>query len=370
MKPTITSLIESLSATIPFIAPESIERRTGIPFTVRVGANESAFGISRRAKDAMEQAVNTISHYNDPESNDLREALANHHKVDTNQISVGAGIDDLLGLAVRTFIGPKEIAVSSLGSYPTLHFHVNGFGGTNHTVPYHPNGFNDLDALAEAANEQAASLVYLANPDNPAGTWFSASDLDLFVNSLPDSCACILDEAYIEFAPEHTAFPMNDLDPRIMIMRTFSKAHGMAGARIGYTIAAPEIITAFNKVRLHFNVNLIAQAGALASIKDLAFVAGVVTSVEVGRKDYESIAQELGLRTLPSATNFVTFDAETQQRAQLILDGLAKRGVFIRKPGAAPLDRCFRVTVGTPKERQDFAMILPQVLSEVDAFLA
>lgn len=370
MKPLITSLIQSLPATIPFVAPESIERRTGIPFTVRVGANESAFGISPRAKDAMDQAVNTISHYNDPESNDLREALAIHHKVDTNQIGVGAGIDDLLGLAVRTFIGPERIAVSSLGSYPTFHFHVNGFGGANHTVPYLPNGFNDLDALAQAANEQTASLVYLANPDNPAGTWFSASDLNSFVNRLPVSCACILDEAYIEFAPEATAFPMNDLDPRIMIMRTFSKAHGMAGARIGYTIAAPDIITAFNKVRLHFNVNLVAQAGAFASLNDPSFVATVVTSVERGRKDYETLAQELGLRTLPSATNFVTFDARTQQRAQLILDGLAKRGVFIRKPGAPPLDRCFRVTVGTPQERQDFAMILPQVLSETDVYLA
>jgi histidinol-phosphate aminotransferase len=367
MKLPFTSIVDSLPATIPFVAPEAIERRTGIPFKVRVGANESAFGISPKAYNAMVGAIGRISNYNDPENHELREALADYHKVTLNHISVGAGIDDLLGLAVRAFIGTGDVTASSLGSYPTFHFHVAGFGGKSHTVPYQSNGFNNLEALSEAANQTEAKMVYLANPDNPAGTWHNASDLESFIGQLPRNCVCILDEAYIEFAPEGTAFPIQNLDPRIILMRTFSKAHGMAGARVGYALADPEIITAFNKVRLHFNVNLVAQTGALASLLDPDFVQNVVQAVDEGRSDYVALAKSLGMQTLPSATNFVTIDCDNQPRAQAILENLAKKGVFVRKPGTAPLDRCIRVTVGTPEERRACAQIFPEVLSEVDA---
>ena len=363
---SFTQLVESLPPTIPFVAPEAIERMTGVPIKVRVGANESAFGISPKAHQAMNNALNRISHYNDPESHDLREALAEHHGIPRGQICVGAGIDDLLGLAVRAFLGPGDKAVGSFGSYPTFHYHVNGFGARSKTVPYLDTGFNDLEALTSIAHAENAKLVYLANPDNPAGTWFSAKELQTFVDKLPESCALILDEAYIEFAPDGTAFPIDSLDPRIMIMRTFSKAHGMAGARVGYTIASPEIITAFDKVRLHFNVNLAAQAGALASLQDPGFVSSVVQEVEKGREEYEALAQALGVPTLPSATNFVTMDCESQPRAQAILDALARQGVFIRKPGAPPLDRCIRITVGSRDERKAFSEVLPTVMAQVD----
>ena len=159
-----------------------------------------------------------------------------------------------------------------------------------------PDVREHLEALAEAAKEVQAKMVYLSNPDNPAGTWHSAADLTSFFNTLPQNCVCILDEAYIEFAAEGVAFPIQDLDPRIILMRTFSKAHGMAGARVGYAIAAPDIIAAFNKVRLHFNVNLVAQTGALASLQDLDFVKNVVQEVETGRKEYEALAQRKRMR--------------------------------------------------------------------------
>ena len=361
-----TQLVDSLPETIPFVAPEAIERLTGIPITVRVGANESAFGVSPLARDAMNQALARISHYNDPESFDLRNALAERLEIDTRQICIGAGIDDLLGLAVRAFLGPGDVAVSSLGSYPTFHYHVAGFGADSHTVPYQEDGYNDLNALVDAANQTQAKLVYLANPDNPAGTWHSSSAIQTFLDRLPKDCAVILDEAYIEFAPAGTALPLEKMDPRIILMRTFSKAYGMAGARVGYAVAAAEIITAFDKVRLHFNVNLVAQAGALASLQDENFVNTVIQSVEEGRRDYEALGSKLNFPTLPSAANFVTFDAGSQPRAQAILDTLAQHGVFIRKPGTPPLDRCFRVTVGTPEERKAFAEILPGVIDEVD----
>jgi histidinol-phosphate aminotransferase len=359
-----TPLIETLPTTIPFTGPEAIERQQGTPFHVRIGANESAFGISPKARQAMVEAIDHISWYNDPENHDLREALAQHHTVSISNITVGGGIDDLLGLAVRAFLSPGQITVSSLGSYPTYHYHVNGFGAQSHTVPYH-NDRNDLKALLDAVHKTGSHLVYFSNPDNPAGTYHTTTELQAFIDQLPETCIFILDEAYIEFAPKNAILPISPIHPRLIRMRTFSKAHGMAGARIGYAICDPEIVTAFEKIRLHFMVNRIAQAGALASLHDPDFVQSVVRSVAQGRQEYQALARSVGLNPLPSATNFVTFDAHTPERAGAILNALQSQGVFVRKPGAPPLDRCFRVTVGIPEERQAFAEILPDILAQI-----
>ena len=365
MKPPFTPLINSLPASIPFVAPETIERRQGHRFTTRIGANESAFGISPKAKAAIDKEVQSISHYSDPEWGALRLALAEQHQVDPRNISVGAGIDDLLGLAVRVFLSDGKTAVASLGSYGVFHYHLEGYGVRCLTAPYLENGFNNLEALAKLARENEAALVYLSNPDNPAGTRFPEQDIRAFVSALPRSCMVIIDEAYIEFAPKGTALSSHLLAPNVIQMRTFSKAHGLAGCRIGYAIAAPEVVESFDKVRLHFNVNRIAQAAALGSLQDTSFIQQVVDQVAQGRTEYEVLGNHLGISTLPSSTNFVNFDAGTQPKAHAILEQLAEHGIFIRKPMAAPLDRYFRVTVGTTEERRRFADALPRVLSDV-----
>ena len=229
-------------------------------------------------------------------------------------------------------------------------------------MPYRDDR-NDLEGLAEAAAETDARLVYLSNPDNPTGTWHPAARIRTFEAMLPDRCLLILDEAYSEFATEDAPTPMAPIGPRVIRMRTFSKAHGMAGARIGYAVADAEVVEALEKVRHHYGVNRVAQAGALASLEDTEFVANVVRSVVEGRADYARLGERLGLPTLPSATNFVAFDAGTVDRANTILENLQRHGAFVRKPAAAPLDRFFRVTVGTPEERQLFAGILSTVLA-------
>lgn len=359
-----TQLVRSLPATVPFVGPEALERRQGRVFQVRIGANESAFGISPLAREAMQQAIEQVSWYNDPENHELREALAQHHGIPMANVAVGAGIDDLLGLLVRACVAPGETVVTSYGAYPTFNYHVDGYGGKLHFVPYQ-NDHNDLQGLSEAVAATGARLVFLANPDNPTGSWHSAQDIQTFVDGLTGGCLLILDEAYSEFAPSEAIPRFDPDDTRLIRMRTFSKAHGMAGARVGYAIAAREVVTTFDKVRLHFGVNRIAQAGALASLKDQAFIQRVVQAVIEGRQDYDALAREVGLSTLPSGTNFVSFDAGDAKRAQNILDTLIERGVFVRKSGVPPLDRCVRVTVGTPAERQAFAEILREVVVQV-----
>jgi len=359
-----TPLVRGLPSAIPFVGPESIERLTGHVFDARVGANESAFGVSPLAIEAMQDAVQHLAWYNDPENHDLRQALSAHHDVDASEIAISAGIDDLLGLAVRAFVSPGESVVASLGAYPTFVYHVDGFGGRLLSTAY-TDGTNNLDSLSKLAQSQDVRLVYLSNPDNPTGTWLSASDISAFTDTLPEHCIFILDEAYAEFSPEHALPPIQPIHPRTIRMRTFSKAHGLAGARVGYAICSSAIAQGFDKIRLHFGVNKIAQVGALASLRDPAFVSDVVIKVSQGREEYAALGETLNLRTLPSATNFVTFDAGTADRADAILDKLIDQRVFVRKPRVQPLDRYFRVTVGHPDERAIVADRLTSIVSSL-----
>ena len=359
-----TRLVTQLPPSVPFVPPEALERANGRPLQVRVGANESAFGISPRARAAMEDAVSTIGWYNDPEAHDLRAAIAARHQVEASEVSVGAGIDELLGLVVRLCIEPGDPVVSCRGSYPTFHYHVSGFGGALHQVPYLDDR-EDVDGLLRLAHEVDAHLVYLANPDNPMGTWNSAERVRHLIRELPDRCLLILDEAYVDFAPAEARLPAEGVEPGTIRTRTFSKAHGMAGARVGYAITDAELVQALDKVRNHFAVNRIAQAGALASLLDSAFVAQVVAQVDAGRAEYEELGRELGLATLPSGTNFVAIDVGSGDRARAAMAALLQRDVFVRMPGVPPQDRCIRVTVGTPGERARFATIFRDVLAEL-----
>jgi len=344
-----TSVVNKLPATVPFVGPETLERQRGQQFSARIGANESSFGISPEAIAAMQSAAVQSSWYGDPENFELREALAAHHGVAMEEICVDAGIDTLLGLVVRMLMNPGDRVVSSLGAYPTFNYHIAGFSGELVTVPY-KDDHEDPDALIAKAGEVGAPLVYFANPDNPMGTWHTADVVQRFMDRVPEGCVAVLDEAYVDFAPEGVAPPIDPSNPQVIRMRTFSKAYGMAGARIGYAIAHRDIITGFNKIRNHFGVNRIAQAGALASIKDVDFLEQVRREVATGRKQITDMADDLGLPWLPSATNFVAVDVGSGDRARAMLAMLQEDNIFMRMPGVAPLDRCVRIGIGTADE--------------------
>ncbi|HZC07117.1 MAG TPA: aminotransferase class I/II-fold pyridoxal phosphate-dependent enzyme [Ktedonobacterales bacterium] len=355
-----TPLVRGLPSTAPFIGPEALERASGRKFLLRLGANESVFGPSPRAAEAMRDAVSQIKWYADPEAWETREAIAQYLGIGKEHIGLGAGIDDLLGQIVRLYLEPGSHVAASLGSYPTFGFHVAGFGGVIERAPY-ANDRNDLDALAEAARRTHASLVYLANPDNPSGSWLQGDEIARFLSALPQRCVLLLDEAYIEFAPREAYSQIDPSDTRVIRFRTFSKAYGMAGARIGYVIAAPETVRALDKIRLHFGVNTIAHAGAQASLADQPYLQSVVAEVARGRMEYVALAHDLGLRGLPSATNFVAIDVGSADRARATVAALANAGVFIRMAGAPPLDRCIRVSVGAADDRAAFARIFREI---------
>ena len=196
-----TPIVAGLPATIPFVGPEAIERRRGARDSrCGSGANESAFGVSPRAAEAMREALAQVSWYGDPEAFELRTEIAARHGVGVDNVCVAGGIDELLGLTVRMLIERGTPVVSSLGAYPTFNYQVAGFGGELHAVPYRDDHI-DLDALVDRVRRTRAPLVYLANPDNPMGTRHDAGPVAEFIAALPEDCVLVLDEAYGQFAP-------------------------------------------------------------------------------------------------------------------------------------------------------------------------
>ncbi len=363
VSPRLTPLVESLPSTVPFTGPETLELRRGRPFKARIGANESSFGPAPSVIEAMRREATEVWKYGDPENYELRHALAGHHGVKAENIMPGAGVDALLGLTVRQYVREGDKVINSLGGYPTFNYHVTGYGGALVTVPYRHDRA-DLDALLDAARREKPALLYLANPDNPMGSWHDGADIVTFVERLPETTMLILDEAYCETGPA-SAFPAFDVArPNLLRMRTFSKAYGLAGIRCGYAVAEEQVIRDFEKIRNHYGVSRMAQIAGVEALADQDYLASVVARVAAGRRRIATTAEANELKPLPSATNFVTIDCGHDGAfAMKILQGLLSRDVFIRKPMAPGLDRCIRVSVGLDHELDILAEELPGALA-------
>lgn len=365
--PRISKLVADIPVTVPFVGPEAQERERGRAFRARIGANESAFGPSPRAIEAMRQAAGEQWKYSDPESHELRAAIAALHGIGIENVVIGEGIDGLLGLAVKIAAAREAAVVTSDGAYPTFNFHVAANGSRLIKVPY-AGDREDLDALIAAAKANDAHIVYVCNPDNPMGSWWSAADIMRAVAQVPDGCLMLLDEAYGDTAPAGTMPPIDVSNTRVVRFRTFSKAYGLAGARIGYAIGDASLIAQFEKVRNHYGINRAGQIGALTALRDQEYLAIAVTAIKRARERIGQIARENGLEPLPSATNFVTIDCRRDGAfAKRVLDGLLERDVFARKPGVPPLDRCIRISCGTDADLDMLAAALPRALEAARA---
>ncbi len=358
----LTAHAAALPSTVPFTGPEALERQSGIPFRVRLGANEQLFGPSPKAVAAMAEAAAGAWMYGDPENYDLKLALARHHGVTPAHLAVGPGIDGLLGMICRLTLEAGTPVVTSLGAYPTFNFHVQGFGGALTRVPY-SGDHEDVAGLLAAARTTRARLLYLANPDNPMGSHHPAQVIEDLVANLPPETLLILDEAYADLAPHGTVPAIAPDHPQVIRLRTFSKGYGLAGARVGYAITNPDLALAFDKVRDHFGMGRISQAGALAALADQDWLALVQDRTRAARARLGMIATENGLQPLPSATNFVTIDCGRDgDYARKVLAAMTEARVFIRMPGVAPLDRCIRISLGDAAALDIVAEALPLAL--------
>ncbi|WP_279477882.1 pyridoxal phosphate-dependent aminotransferase [Aureimonas sp. SK2] len=354
----------ALPATIPFVGPEALERRFGRPFLARLGANESVFGPSPRVVEAMARAAGESWAYGDPEHHALREAIAAHLGVRFEEVIVGEGIDGLFGLLTQIVLEPGDRVLTSHGAYPTFNYHVSGHGGVLDFLPYRDDR-EDIDALIGRMVETRPKLVYFANPDNPTGSWHEADAVRRLMDAVPDGTILVLDEAYSDLAPPSALPDAGEIRPHVLRFRTFSKAYGMAGVRVAFVFGAAETVAHFHKVRNHFGVSRMAQAGAVAALGDQDYLRDVVERIVRARTKLAGIAEAAGLRPLPSATNFVAIDCGRDGAyARRVLEGVLERRVFIRMPGVAPLDRMIRVTVGRDEELDRFAEALDASLAE------
>jgi histidinol-phosphate aminotransferase len=361
-----SSVVSELPTTVPFVGPEAQERAKGAPFRARIGANESVFGPSPKAVAAMRDAAPEVWQYCDPENHDLKEAIARHYGVAPDNVVVGEGIDGLFGYAARLFVEPGVTVATSEGAYPTFNYQVAGAGGRIVTTPYRDD-HEDPGALLDLAARENARLIFLANPDNPMGSWWDGRAVQDMIDAVPDGSILCLDEAYSEFAPADTMPGLDVSNPKVLRFRTFSKAYGLAGCRVGYALGEAGLIKSFDKIRNHFGVNRIAQAGALAALQDQSHVADVVAKVAAARDRIAAIAESNGLKPLPSATNFVAIDCGRDgDFAKRVLDALVARDIFVRMPFVAPQNRCIRVTAGTEADLDLFEAAFPEALQAAD----
>ncbi len=357
-----TQLIQSLPSAVPFIGPEALQRRSGQKILARIGANENVFGPAPSVIAAVQTHTHEVWKYGDPENHDLKAALAAHLNIAPENICVGEGIDGLLGYALRLFVQQATPVATSLGAYPTFNFHVAACGGRLLTTAYVEDREDPKSLLALAKREQAR-VIYFANPDNPMGTVWPAAVVQNLIAETPSDTMLMLDEAYAEFAADETR-PALDVSRRNLLrFRTFSKAYGLAGMRVGYVVGHPDVIAAFDKIRNHFGVTRLSQVAALAALKDQAWLHHVITQVSAARERIYAVATANGLQPIPSATNFVAVNCGRDGTfARGIVDQLLQHGIFVRMPGVAPLNRCIRISCGRPEDLDALEEALPKVL--------
>jgi histidinol-phosphate aminotransferase len=345
--------VRALMPYIPGKPIEELERELGISNTIKLASNENPLGISPRALEAVSKALAELNLYPDDTGFRLRQRLAALHGLRQEAIILGAGSSDVLDMVTRAFLGPGRSAVFAQYAFAMYPIFVQAIGAEGRVAqalpashPKMPLG-HDLNSLADAVDDQTR-VVFIANPNNPTGTWLGKAELHAFIKALPEQIIVVVDEAYTEFV-EAADFPDASLwvceFPNLVVTRTFSKIYGLAGLRIGYGLASPELAAVIGRVRHPFNVNSLALTAALAALDDQAFVAQSRSLNSQGLGQLAEGLARLGLRAIPSVGNFICVDMG-RPGAELY-QALLREGVILRPLANYGLPNHLRISVGT-----------------------
>jgi len=329
---------------------------------IKLASNENSFGPSPKAVAVLRKGAGDLNRYPDASCKALREALANHLKVETDSLITGNGSDELIVLALRAFVDPGDEVVVASPTFLIYEIQARACGAKVTTVPLKDYRY-DLVAMRQAVTPNT-KLVFIANPDNPTGTFVTKKELSGFLADLPAQTLVFIDEAYYEFvdAKDYPQSLQMRNDQSLIITRSFSKAYGLAGLRIGYGIAQPDVVNAMNAVREPFNVNSLAQLAAVAALEDSAFLEKTRKGVADGKRYLMKELSALMLRSIPSATNFILI--ELGPNAAQVAEGLFEHGVIVREMSGWGLSSCIRVTIGTLEENRAFIKALKQCLTQ------
>lgn len=352
--------IRDLSPYQPGLPIELVARTYGIDpsHVIKLASNENPLGMSPLATVAMKQSLDGGNRY--PEQYSLVQALATYHHLDTSNIVIGNGSIDVLDMIARTYLGHKTAAISSQYAFAINAIVTQATGAENIIVPAQAYG-HDLSSMYESITA-ATRVIWISNPNNPTGTFVSYDACKAFLDKVPRDIIVVLDEAYYEYLTDEDREESSAWLARysnLVLVRTFSKIYGLAGLRIGYGLASPEIIELLNRVRHPFNGNVLALSAAIAALGDTAFVADSFTANQTGRKQLIAGLQRLNLKTLPSYGNFLTFKVS---HADQVLSELLKAGTIVRPLAGYGMPDWLRVTIGLEKENAAFLQQLEQAI--------
>ena len=365
--PTAKPNLASVKNYVPGKPIEELEREYGVKNALKMASNENALGPSPKAVLAIKKNLEKIHRYPDGGCFYLREKLCKTLKVKPESLVFGNGSDELLVFIVRAFAGHgDEIIIAD----PTFLIYEISGQVENVSVVKVPmkNFIYDLEGMRKKINTKT-KLIFIANPDNPVGTYTSSKRLEAFLKLVPKNVIVVLDEAYYEFARPKRDYPNSlallEAYKNLVVTRTFSKAYGLSGLRVGFAVADPSIAAALNKVREPFNVNLLAQAAALAALDDKKHLEKTVEMVEEGRKYLSSELKNLGCDLVPTATNFILADLKTD--AAKIYEKLLRAGIIVRPMAVWGLPNFIRVTIGRSRENRFFVQALKKILKDCDS---
>ncbi len=334
---------------------DELKRELGLSEIVRLSANENPLGASPRVLSAIQEFLPRIHFYPDGACQHLRQAIATFYNLPPDHFTFGNGSDELIHLLSMAYLEPGDEVIVAKPSFVRYDASALLSGATLHRVPLTPDYRHDLPAMAQRVNPRT-KLLFIANPNNPTGTMVYRDELERLLDTLPAHVLVVLDEAYFEYV-DHPDYP-NGLDyvragRNVVVLRTFSKAYGLAGLRIGYAVARPEILDPLERVRGPFNVNAVAQVAAAAALADQEHIQRTRELNRQGLAFFYGLCEELGLRYIPSWANFVMIDLGRESRA--VSQALLQRGILVCAGDIFGLPTFIRVNTGTPEQNARFA---------------
>lgn len=346
---------------------DELERELGITHIVKLASNENPLGLASSVKDALQSELATLTRYPDANGYYLKKALADKYDVDVDQVTLGNGSNDLLELIARAFVCSEDEVMFAQHAFVVYPLVTQAIGATAVAVPAKDYG-HDLDAMAAAITDKT-KLIFIANPNNPTGTFLEQYAIKAFLTKVPSDVLVVLDEAYFEYAmPSRrgNAIAWISEFPNLIVSRTFSKAYGLAGLRVGYSISRPEIADILNRVRQPFNCNAFALKAAETVLNDEDYLQKSVALNNQGMEDLSAFFTDNGLEYIASMGNFITVNVNPlgdKQSGDQVYQALLQEGVIVRPITGYGLPNHLRISIGTHNENQRFKEALCNVLN-------
>ena len=361
--PLVPSYIEKLENYIPGKPIEEVQRDLGLDDIDKLASNENPIGPSPKALVEIKKSLKKLHRYPDASGYNLRNKLAKAFNIKMENVILGAGSEGIMSTIIRTFLMGNDELISANNSFIGFRVLANASGKKVHWVPM-KNYRYDLKSMLNELNSQT-KIIYIANPDNPMGTYITKEEFDAFYSDIPERVLIILDEAYFEYAQSKEDYPdsMNYRYDNVITLRTFSKAYGLAGLRIGYGFAHDRLINNLMKVKEPFEPSLIAMVAGIAAMSDKGFLHKTLMVNRVGYEFLESNLSKLNITTIPSVTNFITTVWESQKKANYITDALLQKGIIVRNLSPFGWANCIRISIGTEEQNNRLISELESIVN-------